>query len=216
MDMRVARIEDFRPLAEKIVDGAADHFLIARYGRGRKNDRIARLNAHKPVILVGDAREGRGRLTLAARADNHHLFRLELVDIFSPDNHALGNAQVAKLDSHLYVIDHATAYQRYMALIASRVIHDLLYPRKQRGERGDNDAAWRVGKDFVERFVEHTLGRRIAGRLNARTVTHHHQYAFVAQARQCAKVGRVTIDRRVIEFVIAGMEDGAGGCMNGE
>src|SRR5258708_20351064 len=65
-------VVDVSPLAEKVVDCAIDHFLVAWNRGGRENDRIMRLYAHKTMILVSDTRESRGWLSLATGTDDDH------------------------------------------------------------------------------------------------------------------------------------------------
>src|SRR5215470_6347615 len=59
-------------LAEKVVDRATDHFLIARHRSGREDNRILRLDTHQAMILVSDACKSRGWLSLAAGTDDDH------------------------------------------------------------------------------------------------------------------------------------------------
>src|SRR5258708_8127667 len=67
------------PLAEKVVDRAADHFLIARHWGSREDNRIERLDTHQAMILVSKARKSRRGLSLPAGTDGDHALGRELV-----------------------------------------------------------------------------------------------------------------------------------------
>src|SRR5579883_667847 len=168
--IRDALIEHLSSLAKQAVDRPMYHFLVARYGRGRENDRITGLDAHQAMILVSNAGQRRGRLALAAGTDDYYLLRLKFVDILGSDQHPFGNIQVAKLNRHLYVVDHAATNKRDKTLVARRRIHHLLYARDQRCKSRDENTSGGVSKDFVERIVNHALGRRIAGSLHTRAI----------------------------------------------
>src|SRR5690242_18503209 len=103
MHIREALIKHLRSQPEQVVDGAMDHLLVARNWSCRENNGVSRCNANQAMILVCNARQGRGWLSLAARADYHHLIRMELVDVLSTNNHAFGDIQVAQFHCHLDV-----------------------------------------------------------------------------------------------------------------
>src|SRR5215467_4082575 len=157
VNVRNGLVEDLRALAKQVIDRAVHHFLIARDRRCREDDGIVWLDAHLAMILVGNARESRGWLSLAAGTYDDDLLRLELIDVLSANQHALGNVQVSKLNSHLYIVDHAASHQGDLALVAYGGIDNLLHSRNERGESSNEDTPWGVCKDFVERIVDDTL-----------------------------------------------------------
>src|SRR5438132_335759 len=180
VNVRNGLVEDLRALAKQVVDRAVHHFLIARDRRCREDDGVVWLDTHHAMVLVGDAGEGRGRLSLAAGTDDDDLLRQELIDVFSANQHALGNVQVSKLYRHLHVVDHTASNHGDHALVAHGGIDNLLYSRDERGEGSDEDTPGGIGKDFVERVIDHTFRRRITRGLYARAIAHHHQDAFIA------------------------------------
>ena len=126
--MRDGLIVDLSALAEQVVNRATDHLLVAGYGCGREDHRIAVLNAHKAMILVCDTGQCRGWLPLATRAYNHDLLRVKLVDIFDANERPFRNVQVAQLHRHLYVIEHAAPSECNKPVVAYSSIDNLLHP----------------------------------------------------------------------------------------
>src|SRR6266566_1385327 len=120
-------VVDLSSLAEKVVNGAVDHFFIAWDRGSRENNGVTGLNAYKTVILVGDAREGGSWLALAASTDDDHPFGWEFVDVLGSDESSLGNTHVAQFDSHLDVVDHAAPNESDLPLITHGGINDLLH-----------------------------------------------------------------------------------------
>src|SRR5919109_567960 len=57
-------------LAEKVIDSAVDHFLVAWNRRSREDNRIIPLDTYKSMILVSYACESRGWFSLATSADD--------------------------------------------------------------------------------------------------------------------------------------------------
>src|SRR5260370_8031145 len=82
------------PLAEKVVDRAADHFLIARHWGSREDNRIVRLDTHQAMILVSNPRKSRGWLSLAAGTHDAHPLRRDLVHVSGPYQLRLANSQL--------------------------------------------------------------------------------------------------------------------------
>ena len=214
MHMRDGRVEHLRSQAEQVIDRAIHRALIARHRRRRKNNRITRLGAHEAMVAISDARQ-RGRwFALTARTDDRNLFRLELVDVLRANEHPLRHVQVAKLYRHLHVVQHTASNQCDMTIIAFGGIHNLLHTRDQRGKCCQQDTSRRVGENLVERLVNHALGWREAGRLNAGAITHHQQHAIVAKASQRAYIGSAPINRSEIKLVVASIQYRADGGMN--
>src|SRR5437660_10315603 len=91
-----ALVEHVSALAEEAIDRTVHRFLVPWYRSCRQNDGIARLNTDQAMILVGNACEGRGWLSLAASTDYHYLLRIELIHILGPDEHSLGTVKLPR------------------------------------------------------------------------------------------------------------------------
>src|SRR5258706_5400539 len=115
------------PLGEKVVDRAADHFLIARNWGSREDNRIVRLDTHQAMILVSNARESRGWLSLAAGTDDDHALRRELANVFGANGRGLGNVQVSQRYCHFHVVDHTASNKRHHTIITNGGISKLLH-----------------------------------------------------------------------------------------
>src|SRR5438132_13822251 len=113
------------PLAEKVVCRAADHFLIARHWGSGEDNRIVRLDTHQAMILVSNARESRGWLSLAAGTDDDHALRRELTNVFGANERGLGNVQVSQVYCHLHVVDYTASNKRHPTLITNGGIDNL-------------------------------------------------------------------------------------------
>ncbi len=89
-------------------------------------------------------------------------------------------------------------------------IGHLLDARDQRGKRADEDAAFGFAEDLREGGIDHAFRRGGAGLIGIGGVRHQRQHAAPAKFGQLGKIGRLAIDRRVIEFEIAGVDDQSG------
>ena len=69
----------------------------------------------------------------------------------------------------------------------------------------------RCGNDLAERLADDALGAREARPLGVRRVAEQQVDAAVAELRELADVRPESVDRRVVELPVAGVEDAAGG-----
>src|SRR5260370_1455810 len=204
------------PLAEKVVDRAADHFLIARHWGSREDNRIVRLDTHQAMILVSNARKSRGWLSLAAGTDDDHALGRELVNVFGADERGLGNVQVSQVYCHLHVVDHTASNKRHHTLITNGGIDNLLDAVEQGCKSGDDNTSRSVRKNFIERLVDDSLRGCISRSFDTRAITHHHKNALAANTCQGAKISGPPVNGCVIELVVSGMEDRSNRCMDGK
>ena len=76
-----------------------------------------------------------------------------------------------------------------------------------RGERRDDDALIRVPhEDGLKRGADRTLGRRITRSLRICGFAHHQQDAGVPDLADPREIHHAAVDRRCIQFEVAGME----------
>ena len=64
-------------------------------------------------------------------------------------------------------------------------------------------------KMFCEGFADDALRERVAGALGVGRIGEHAQHAGVADARDRREVGRIAVDRRLIELEVAGVKERA-------
>ena len=87
----------------------------------------------------------------------------------------------------------------------------LLHAVDVRGEGGHEHAAAALGDDLVEGLADEPLGARDARPLRVRRVAQHEVDAAVADVCQPPHVGPDAVHRRVVELVVAGVHQAAGG-----
>ena len=109
----------------------------------------------------------------------------------------------------LHDVGQRTAEKRDLAVEALRLIDDLLNARHVRGERRDDDASGRAREDVRERLADDALRERVSGAFGIGRIGEHAQHAGVADARDRREVGRIAVDRRLIELEIAGVKERA-------
>ena len=71
---RIAVVDDLGALLVQLVDHVVDRLLIARNGRRRDKDAVARYNLHLLVAVVGHAVQGRHGFALGTGRNDHQLF----------------------------------------------------------------------------------------------------------------------------------------------
>src|SRR5439155_27211595 len=104
-------IMDFRAAAIQMVDEIRNGLFISRNELGRKNDRVARLNFDRLVIIQSDSMKNRQRLSLTTGRYKGHALRRQYLPPFSFGHEAPGDAQLAQLGGDLAVSDHAADSQ---------------------------------------------------------------------------------------------------------
>jgi hypothetical protein len=86
-------------------------------------------------------------------------------------------------------------------------VDGLLHPVHVRGERGDEDAARATREDLTECLTDDALRLRDARSLGVRRVAEQQVHAEVAEVGELADVGSLAVDGRVVELVVAGVDD---------
>ena len=86
-------------------------------------------------------------------------------------------------------------------------VHRLLHPVDVRGEAGDEHAPLPRRDDLAERLADEALGAGESRPLRVRRVTEQEVDAPVPDLGETADVGSQAVDRRVVELVVAGVED---------
>src|SRR5690348_6973989 len=126
--------------AEKMVDHAGDSFFISRNDARGEDDRVVFFDTEETMIVHGDARESRHRLSLAAGSENDELARIERLDVLRADDGAVGDAQLAEGVSNFRVVHHAAADKADFAASRSRDVDHLLNAVYGAGKTGNNHA----------------------------------------------------------------------------
>ena len=95
-------------------------------------------------------------------------------------------------------------------------VEHLLHAMDVRGERGDDDAAARSREKIGQRAADAALRRAMPGDERVRRVAQQREHPLLAVAREGGQVGGATIDRRVIDLEVAGVDDRSDGRADGQ
>jgi hypothetical protein len=116
---------------------------------------------------------------------------------------------VAELAADGDVLAHRAADQRDLAVERRGGVDDLLHAVDVGGEAGDDDAALGAREDLLEVRADDRLRRREAVAVGVGRVAAEQQHALGAELREARDVGRLAVDRRLVELVVAGQQDRA-------
>ena len=123
--------------------------------------------------------------------------------------HPLRDVDVPEAAADVDVLAHRAADQRDLAAVLLGRVHDLLDAVDVRREAGDDDAALAAREHAVQVRADDRLALRDARAVDVRRVAAQQQQALAAELGQPRHVGRRAADRRLVELVVAGEEDGA-------
>ena len=186
--------------AHQLVNHAGNALFVARNGRGRHDDHIARFDFQFFVLGKRHAGKPAHRLALAARGYNHDFVILVPVDFVDGKQASLGNVQLAQLHGHLRDIDHAAPNEADPALIPHRQIHHLLDPVHVAGKHGHDDAPRRLGEIRIKGIAHRALAHRVARMLGVGGIGQQAEHALAAQLCQAAQIHDLIIDGRVVHL----------------
>jgi hypothetical protein len=207
---------DERAAAEHVVEHAEDGLVVAGDDARGEDDGVIFVDGDEAVVVDGDARHRGHRLGLAAAGEHDDTARIEAANVLRTDDHAVGNAQVAHRVRDFDVVDHAAADERDFAVNARGDVDDLLNPVDAAGEAGENDAPRSGTAEIFETRDNGAFGRREAGALDVGGVGEEREDAFVAVAREGVKIESGAVDGGLIDLEVAGVDDDAERCANGE
>ena len=184
-------------------------FSLPGIGNRTDDDGVAGDDLHPRMVAHGESRERRHRLSL--RAGRHHddFLAWMVVDLIDANLQAGRDAQIAELAGEVHDIDQRTPEKGDLSIGPDGLIDHLLNARNVGRKRSNDDSTGRAREYIGEGFADQTLGERMTGTLGVRAVGEHAQNAFLADARHCAEVGWLAVDRRLVEFEVARVEDRA-------
>ena len=160
------------------------------------------------MIAVGDARERRARLALAAGAERHDLVgRQVAVDIDVAE--ILDAVEIAGLARHLRDAVHRAPDQHHLAVAGRRRQRHRPDARHVGGEGGDADAAGRARDQIGKRVADIGFRGRAALAHRIGGIAEQREAAVIAERAQLGLVGRRTDHRCRIDLPVAGVQHGA-------
>ena len=137
--------------------------------------------------------------------------RRQLLEVGRPHEDLVGNMHVPEVARDVHVLAHRAADDAHLPADGDRDVDRLLHAVHVRRERRDEDAALSEGDDLAKRLADDALRRRDPRTFRVRRVAEHQVDALVAELREPADVGLQTVDGRVVELPVAGVNDAAGG-----
>ena len=206
---RVVLVQHLGAHLREPVDRVVDAQLVAGDRLRGDDHRVAGLDLDGGMVVVRDPRHRRHRLALAAGAEDQLLAARQLGELVRPQDRVLGDVHVAEVARDVRVLPHRAADERDLAPAVDPDVGRLLHPVHVRGERGDEDPALAAREDLAERLAHDALGLGDAGPLGVRGVAEQEVDAEAADLREPADVGALPVDRRVVELVVAGVDDAA-------
>ena len=211
-----ADVADVGAEAEEVVDGAVDGGFVAGDGAGGEDDGVAGFDGDVAVVADGHAGEGGHGFALGAGADEGDVFVADGGVVFDVADEAGGGFDVGEIAGHAEVVFHGSAGDEDGAAGGVGAIDDLLEAGDLGGEGGDDDAPGGGEHDLFERFADDEFGEGVVGVVGVGGVTAEEADAFAAVEGDAAEVGGFAHDGGVVDLEVAGVDDGAGGRMEGD
>ena len=134
--------DDLDALRDQAVDDGADRLLVAGDGARGKNHAVALVERHLRMVVIGDARQRRARLALAAGAQRQHLVGRKMAVKVGAAK-ILHAVEMAGLARHLHHALHGAADHHDFAPGGAGGIGHRAQPGDVGGEGGHGDAALR-------------------------------------------------------------------------
>ena len=204
MDRRVLRGHDPGADLEDPVDGFVHRALVARHGRRREDHRVAGVQLDVAVVVVRHPPKRGERLTLAAGGDHDHLFVREVLDLAGLDEEPRWRLRDAEARGDVEVLAHRAPDERDAAVELHRGVDHLLDAVDVGGEGGDDDPPLAGRERLQQRRTDARLRRRDAGPVGVGRIPAEQQQAVAAQLGEPRDVRGATVDRGLVELVVAG------------
>ena len=212
-----ALVDDLCAQQQQTVDDLGHALFVAGDGVGGDDDEVAGAYPHLTVAAGGHTAQRAERLALTAGGHQHYLLRRVLVQLVYADQGALRDVHIAQLLRHGGVVDHAAAAEGHLAAILHGQINDLLHAVDV-GRKGCNDNALiaGAGKQAAHTGSHLLLGSGKARALRVGGVAQQSQHTALPVLGQGGQVGHAAGQRGVINFKVAGLDDGTGGAVDGK
>ena len=209
VDLHGAIGNDVRAETHQFINRAADARLVSGNRRGRNNHRIARVNGNLAMAPARHARETGHRFALAARRQNAELVFAVAIHLVRLDQRPFRHLEIAELAGNRDDIHHGAAENAHFPVMRDGGIDGHLHAGHIRRECRQNDAPLHAGKRTHQSVGHDRFRRRVAGTLRIRGVRAERQHPAMPDFREFMHIHELPVDRRVIEFEIARVDDRA-------
>ena len=130
---------------------------------------------------------------------------------FGETTDSSGQLDVAEVAGDVHVLPHRPAHHGDLASVRDRDLGSLLHAVDVRRERRDHDPPRTQRDQLAERLADEPLRAGHARPLRVRRVAEQEVDAAGAELRERTHVGLQTVDGRVVELPVPGVEDPPGG-----
>ena len=210
-------VDDLCAQQQQTIDDLGHALFVAGDGVGGDDDEVAGAHTHLTVAAGGHAAQCAQGFALAAGGDQHHLLRRVLVQLVHADQRPLRDVHIAQLLGHGGVVDHAAAAEGHLAAILHGQINDLLHTVDVGSEGGNDDALVAgAGKQAAHTGGNLLLGGGKARALRVGGVAQQGQHAALTVLCQGGQVGDAAGQRGIVNFEVAGLDDGARRAVDGK
>ncbi len=215
VDRRVAVGDDLHAQTHQFVLDLADRLLVAG-NRARREQRPIPFFEHDMGMVVGgDARQGRARLPLRPRADQHDALARHVAGVaLREEGRYIG--EIAVLARGFVDAPQRAADQSAFAPRLARRARDAFQARDVRGETRHDHALGRFLDELGDAFVGGFLGARLSVLDRVGRIPDQRQHALGSDAPERGFVGQRPQDGCGIELPIAGVQHGARGRADGQ
>ena len=201
---------------EDPIDRLVHRPFVARDRRRREDHRVARVQLDVSVVVERHPPQGREWLALAPGRDRDHLVVGKVLDLLRRDQQPVGSVGDPEVAGDVEVLAHRAANECDSPVERHAGVDHLLHAVDVGGEAGDDDPALAARELLQQRRPDGRLRGHDAGAVGVGRVAAKTQDPLRAELRQPRDVRRPTVDRRLIEAVVAGDQDRAEVGMQGD
>src|SRR6185437_38709 len=209
-------MDDARIAAFEVVDDAVDGFLVARNDARAEDNGVAGVDFGELVVVDGSTRERAHRLTLRTGDQDAELIVGVLLDLAGMDEESRGRIEVAEVLRDLSGVVDRAPDERDLAVVLIGKLHRDADAVDRRREAGEEELLTRGTEDVVETRADGALAGREAGPVDVGGVLQEAEDILLAEVGKGLQVERMAVRRGEVDLEVAGVEDDAGGGVDGE
>ena len=202
--------------AAEVVDDAEDALLVAGDDAGTEDDGVAGVDLGVLVVVDRGAAEGAHRLALRAADEDHQLIGRIVAHLAGIDDEAGRDFDVAEVLCNLSALHHGAAEDDGFAPVLAREFESDANAVDGGREAAEEELLFGLRKDLVQARNDGAFAGRVAGALDIGGVLQEREHAAFAVFGEGVQVKGLVIERRKIDFEIAGVNDDADGRVDGE
>jgi hypothetical protein len=188
VDVRDPLVDHVAPATRQAVDGPEHGVFIAWDQAGGQDDRVALPHVDVAVIARRHQRQGRVRLALAARGDDHQRGRVVVGDVLQRHLGLPVEVEVVQALGDVHVLHHGASHEHRPATHLGRGVQHLLDAMHVRREGGNHHQPGGLAHLLGQRVTDDPFGRHVARDVGVGGVGQQQVHAFVAQPSEVRQV----------------------------